>query len=239
VKIFDRKQAEHVVRSHGWLSEIDRAFQDQVLAKCDLLRIGAKQNVYEVGDEPGGLFGLVTGRVELHLGMHGLEPTLAYIGGPGFWAGDAAAVRGHRRIVSVVATSRCQMFRLTRADLHRMGSSSPVLWAHLAKLLARNLARALSVIDALKRNDPDARVAAMLVNLLEELPQGHVVIDASQTDIAAMAHLGRGSVNAALKNLQTRGIIRRRYASIEVTKANGLRHFAERMVEGPRVRRTA
>jgi CRP-like cAMP-binding protein len=228
LNILTRKQAEAVVRSHGWLSRTSRDFQDLVLAKCDLLRLKPTQNAYEVGDQAGGLFGVARGRVEMHLPAHGLEPTLSYIGGPGYWVGDAAAVSGRPRVLSVIAASHCQLLRLPRAELQRLGAGNPAVWANIAMLLAASTVICISLIDALKRNDPVARVAATLVVLLDDLPNGAAVLDISQSDLASIAHLGRVSVNAALKELQSRGWIRRRYGSIELTKPTALRHFAAR-----------
>ncbi len=194
------------------------------------MRLKARQIIYEAGDEPGGLFGVVQGHAELHMPLRGLESTLTYIGGPGFWMGDAAAVAGYRRLISVRASSNCQVFRLARLELHRLATSNPIVWSYMAMLLAKNLATALCLIDALKRNDTVSRVAATLANLMKDLPKGKSVLNVSQAEIASMAHLGRGSVNAALKNLQTRGWIRIRYGSIELTSASGLRRFAGLLV---------
>jgi len=43
--------------------------------------------------------------------------------------------------------------------------------------------------------------------------------------LAELTHLGRSKVNASLKALEAGGHIRRRYGSIEVTSAAGLRDF--------------
>jgi CRP/FNR family transcriptional regulator, cyclic AMP receptor protein len=233
VNSLERQRCASVVRHHGWLAETPRAFQDLLLPRCDLLRLKPKQNVYEVGDDAGGLFGLVEGRLEVHLAVRGLQPTLAFIGAPGFWVGDAAAVRGHPRLVSVIAGTRCRVLRLRRAELFLLGANYPQTWAHVTLMMARNVERCVNIIDALKRHDPIERVAAMLLNLLEEGP----LIELSQSDLAAMTSLGRGSVNAGLKALQARGLIRRRYRSIEVLNGAGLRQFAGRTPRS--ARRTA
>ena len=57
----------------------------------------------------------------------------------------------------------------------------------------------------------DPPVVIVVVNLSCDLPPAERKIDASQTDIAAMTHLGRGSVDAALRDLQSRVFIRAGY----------------------------
>jgi DNA-binding MarR family transcriptional regulator len=90
-------------------------------------------------------------------------------------------------------------------------------------LLAQNYARTLRAVYALKQADPLRRVAAMLLVLIEDNPLAATEGQVSQSDIAELTNLGRTKVNTSLKALERRGIIRRGYASIEVTDAPALR----------------
>jgi CRP/FNR family transcriptional regulator, cyclic AMP receptor protein len=110
-----------------------------------------------------------------------------------------------------------------------MTASDPIVWRYFLFLLARNYAKAMSVIWALKQDDPVRRVACMLLILTEE-DLGGTGIVASQWDLAELTHLGRSKVNSSLKALEGRGHIRRRYGSIELTNAIGLRDFVSQPV---------
>ena len=215
----EKSEAEAFMRRQTWLAGTSVDFQDQVLARCDLIRFKSGGSVYEAGDEAGGLFGVVSGRIELHLPAHSAGPTLSYIGGPGFWAGDTAAVTGQPRLITIVAGADCELLRLTRAELQRLAAKDPLVWRYVLTLVASNYAKAIRVVDALKRTDPIHRVAAILLVLYEDLPAGINVIEASQSDIAALSQLGRSVVNAALRQMQAEGVILRGYGSIEVTDA--------------------
>lgn len=221
----ERRQAEAFMRGKTWLSETPADFQERMLAKCDLLQFKAAGSVYEVGDDPGGMFGVVEGHIELHLPTHGSETTLAYIGGPGFWAGDIAAVTGRSRLISIVAGAGSQLLRLPRAELLRMAASDPNVWRNIVLLLARNLAKSMRVIAALKRSEPESRIAAMLLILTEDQQGRPAIVSASQTHLAALTQLSRSAVNAALKGLEDQGLIRRRYGSIEVPAPAALDDF--------------
>ena len=50
-----------LVRSKGWLRQTPVAFQSAVLDRCILEKFTPGTPVYAVGDEPGGMFGIVTG----------------------------------------------------------------------------------------------------------------------------------------------------------------------------------
>lgn len=220
----ERRQADAFLRSVTWLADAPAEFKDQVLSKCDMLWFGKSDLVYDAGDEASGLFGVVEGHVEVHLPAPGVLATLSYIAGPGSWFGDIAAVTGQRRKIAIVAGSDCQLLRLPRKEVARMTASDPIVWRYFLFLLARNYAKTMSVVSALKQSDPVKRVASMLLILSEDILDGNR-IGASQSDLAELTHLGRSKVNSSLKALEGRGHIRRRYGSIEVTNAMGLQDF--------------
>jgi CRP-like cAMP-binding protein len=220
----ERRQAESFLRGVTWFAEAPADFQDQVLAKCDMLWFGKSDLVYDAGDEASGLFGVVEGHLEVHLPTRGIESTLSYVGGPDSWYGDIAAVTGQRRKIAIIAGSDCQVLRLPRREIARMTNSDPIVWRYFLFLLARNYAKAMNVVAALKQADPVRRVAFMLFILSEE-SLGGGGIGVSQSDLAELTHLGRSKVNASLKALEAGGHIRRRYGSIEVTTTTGLRDF--------------
>jgi hypothetical protein len=62
----ERRQADAFLRSVTWLAEAPVNFQDQVLAKCDMLRFKKSDLIYDAGDEASGLFGVVEGHLEVH-----------------------------------------------------------------------------------------------------------------------------------------------------------------------------
>ena len=194
------------------------------MTKCDLLQFKAAEPIHKCGDEPGGLFGIVEGRVELRLIMHGVDPALSYIAGPGFWTGDIAAAIGRRPQIAIVAGSDCKVLHLPRIELLRLARDASAC-RYLLDFFARNCDKSISVVDALRREDAAERVAAMLALLSDDLPEDANVIAASQWDLAALTKLSRGTVNVALRELESSGLIRRRYASVEVVNPGALRRL--------------
>jgi CRP/FNR family transcriptional regulator, cyclic AMP receptor protein len=189
------------------------------------LRLKKGELLYDVGDDATGLFGVAEGHVEVHVPRAGVEATLSFVGGPGFWLGDIAALTGHPRRVGIVARTDCRLLRVPRAQIVRLTETDPEVWRNFSLLLVRNYAKAMGIIHALKQSDPARRVAAMLAVLAEDNPPGVTIAPATQWDIGELAHLGRSKVNTSLKALESRGLIRRRYGSIEVVDADGLRRL--------------
>jgi CRP-like cAMP-binding protein len=221
----DKRTAAQFARSRGWLSATPETFQDAVIARADLIRLDAKQSLYAMGDDSGGLFGLVKGRLNVHLTTLGNDATLAFIGQPGIWIGDIAAVTGQKRILTVVACTECHILRLPRAELIRIVEQTPASWFHIAEMLAQNFARAIEMLEYLRCPDHTRRVAALLLSLNGN--RSPEPIRVSQIEMAEMTHIGRTNVQSALVDLVKRGFVRRAYASVEIVDVAGLRNFAQ------------
>jgi CRP-like cAMP-binding protein len=221
----DKRAAAQFARSRGWLSTTPETFQDAVIARADLIRLDAKQSLYATGDDSGGLFGLVKGRLDVHLTTLGNDATLAFIGQPGIWIGDIAAVTGQKRILTVVACTECHILRLPRAELIRIVEQTPAAWFHIAEMLAQNFARAIEMIEYLRCPDHTRRIAALLLSLSGN--RSPEPIRVSQVEMAEMTHIGRTNVQSALVDLAQRGLVRRAYASVEIVNIAALRSFAQ------------
>jgi CRP/FNR family transcriptional regulator, cyclic AMP receptor protein len=221
----DKSIAFGVARKLGWLADMPEELQSEILARCDLVMFAAQDAIYNAGDEPGGLIGVVEGAIWLHLPLPDGEHGLGYIGGPGFWTGDVAAITGRPRHIAVSAASACAVLRLPRASLGAIAERQPLVWRHLAGLVSRNLLLAMDIIGALKRNDPVKRIAATILNLLSSDSLGSSILEVSQSDLAIVANLSRGRANSAIAALERYGWVSRGYGTLEVTNANALSAF--------------
>lgn len=213
-----KKSDSHVLRARGWLAGTSKEFQDAVVERCDLLKLEPGTPVFLAGDESGGVFGIVEGWVELHLPAPGGAATLAHIGGPGAWYGDLAALRGHSRRFSLVTRTNVRLLRLSRAELQRLCDDVPQRWRYMAELVADNLSIAIDVVEALRRRDVVERIALTLLAVADDTGD----LSVTQSDLAELACLARGTVNGALAALEERGLVIRRYREIEIRSLDGL-----------------
>lgn len=217
--------AMEVFRHHGWLARMPAPFREQVLAQSDLMRLKADEAVYGVGDETGGLYGVASGCVGLHLSGADGERTLTHLGQAGFWFGDAAAIGKHKRLITVVAMVGTELLRLPRAAMLRIAAADPDAWLHFAGLLSSNVARSFALISVLRRDDPVERIGALLLSLAGEPGHYQPRVPGSQADLGAMANLGRSTVNSALAELAARGLIRSGYGRTEIISRTALQDF--------------
>jgi len=213
-----KKSDSYVLRERGWLSRTSPEFQDAVFERSDLLKLGPGMPVYLAGDDTGGVFGIVDGWVELHLPAPGGAATLAYIGGPGAWFGDLAALRGHSRRFSLVTRTDVRVLRLSRSEMQRLCDDVPQRWRYMAELVADNLSIAIDVVEALRRRDVVERMALTLLSVAGDTGD----LSVTQSDLAELACLARGTVNGALAALEERGLVKRRYREVEIRSLDGL-----------------
>lgn len=190
-----------------------------------MTRLTRGRSAFEAGDEAGGIFGVVSGCIELHIASAGGAPTLTHIGQPGLWLGDIAAIGKHRRLISAVAAADTELLRLPRACMIRIAAAEPNFWLHFAELLSANFARSFGVIGMLRRDDPVQRIAALLLNLSGDPDYLQLRVPGSQSDLAAMANLSRSTVSSALAELARRNLIRTGYGAIDIIDHNGLTTF--------------
>jgi CRP/FNR family transcriptional regulator, cyclic AMP receptor protein len=218
-------EAQDIARKCGWLAEVPETVRESILARSELLHFREGEAIFNTGDEPGGLYGVVSGSIRLFLIFADGSNGLGHIGGVGLWVGDPASVTGSARRVTVSAASECHLLRITRSRLLGLADEQPTVWRYIALLASKNLFLAIDIIDALRRENPLQRVAATILNLQGNSPPGASRLAVSQADMGALAKLSRSRVNAALGDLQKAGWIKLGYATVEVTNLEALSGF--------------
>ena len=215
-----------VFERRGWLADVPPTFRAAVLARCDIMTVEGGTSIYHMGDEAGGIYGVVEGQFGICGAVPGAAPTLAHLVGPGFWTGEFAAATRQTRIVSLIARSPGRLLRLPRAQFLRIAETDPLAWRYLAGLVALNMERAIMIVYALRCHSAPMRLAATLVNLAREVEDLPALIRVSQFDLGVLAQLSRGSVNAGLTVLECEGLILREYGALSVPDIQALADFA-------------
>ena len=94
-----RDSACEVLVSKGWLRHTPESFRRTVIERCRLEQFAAGTPVYSIGDEPGGMFGIVAGCLGVSVAPGEEGPYTAHFAMPGTWFGQAAAfTRQPRRV---------------------------------------------------------------------------------------------------------------------------------------------
>lgn len=216
-----KKDAEEIVRSHGWLSRQPEPFRADVLKHSTLRHFQAGETLYGVGDDATGVYGLVDGVIELSL----KNGHIGTIRTAGYWIGETAAFRGAPRIVSLEAIVPSYALYLPLVEFERLIRNAEYC-RYFALLLIDHIEEALSIIANLMASDPLARVSGRLVTLGLAQSSGSRTLPVTQAELASMCGLARPTVNKVLKVLTKSGVLESHYGRLTIVDPAMLKKLA-------------
>ena len=218
-----REQALRVMEQHGWLSRRPAAFREEVVRRSRLRTFQHGESLYNAGDPPLGMVGVVTGQLQIRTPPAESIGSIAHIGQ---WIGDATAFMREPRWVSLTAGSRLHVLHLPQAEFEAMIQDAENC-RHFAINTAEALAEAVTIVGNLIQPDSEIRVAQRLLTLMgvhgtDRTPG----ITIAQTDLATMCGLARQTLNKVLTGLESSGLIARSYRRIDILDPAALRQLA-------------
>jgi CRP-like cAMP-binding protein len=217
----DKQAASRIMATTGWLSRQPEAFRTELLKRSFYRHHHAGKVLYDIGDPPSGVFGLVEGTLDVRL-PNGHIGTVA---SPGFWIGEGAAFDRTPRRVALVARSPVRVFYLPLHEFDAMIGNSEYCRS-FAILTIEHFEDALRVVASLLPSDVTARVGARLLSLSHAGTGDGQVLSVTQSDLASMCGLTRQSVNRAIRRLVAECAISSRYGKVTVIDAGKLRQVA-------------
>jgi CRP/FNR family cyclic AMP-dependent transcriptional regulator len=146
---------------------------------------------------------------------------LMHVGGPGLWTGEYGLLSGARSVGSVVADAPTQALYLSAVDWQRIVDEEPRWLTHFAALVAERFAAAYRAYADAQAMTRDEWVYARLQLVAQvEREHGSPVprIQLSQLHLASMVGVSRQTLNAALMRLQSRGLLRVGFRTIELAE---------------------
>ena len=205
-----------------WLAGASPALVKTLLTRCDRLTVPAGQVVYRADEPPGGIFAVMSGRVDMHLPRLESDRTLVHVLGPDAWVGDLAAFSGAPRRFELICHVDTHLLRLSRAELQRLSAEAPEIWPLLVLMVTENMRTAIDAAETLWLRDPVDKVASCLARLNRGSPGWDGSIPVTQHELSLMAGLSRRRTIAALQELTAQGCLKQRYGRIVITDVGQL-----------------
>lgn len=220
----DKAKAEQIVSSSGWLLHQPEAFRAEVLRRSILLKFAPDEAVYRVGDELGGIYGLVSGTVAIRIAPSMAMPLLVHLGVPGMWTGEGCFISRQLRRLEMRAVDEVWMLHLPLDAMDQIAAKMTEATLCFSNILMMSVDVLIRIIHDLQKPDAARRIASVLQRSGRI---GDQPIRLSQVELGAMANASRKQVNAALKRFAEKGWVSHTYRSIKITDADALRHFAD------------
>jgi len=212
----DLSAALAVAAERGWFSERSEDRQAALAKLARLCRHDSGEALYHYGDPPNGLFGLVSGALDIVVPRSdGLEVTI-HRAEPGFWVGELAIFAHKTRRVSVFAAAPTLTLHIPNAALRQLVRDEPRFYEDFYELVEANFANALQLLANLTTPTSEQRVANRLVLHDSLKPKAQAALHISQAKLAELVALSVPTLQRVLRRLQEKGLIEVGYGHIRV-----------------------
>jgi CRP-like cAMP-binding protein len=177
------------------------------------------------GDDPGGIFGVLEGALDVHIASDDGESKLATIVGPGTWFGYWPFVRQTPRPMRLSYNARelSWLLKIELADLKTIAEKSSRHQRAIMSLPDHAFDVAVAIVDTLLIRDPVRRIVGTILRVSQAI--GNDRLQITQTELGQMSNCDRKVVNRALGHLAASDLITHAYGQISIPDRQALRAF--------------
>lgn len=220
-----RANEDRIMRSTGWLAMMPEAFSADVLRRSLLKHYAPGKAIFQMGDPPGGIYGLVSGCLSLSSSPPDAAPQRIHIGATGAWTGEGCFMTRQPRRGEMRALTEVRMLHLPLQAMEDMAAADPMAVRAFAVISILGVDVLFRVIHDLQVRDVDRRIASVLHRL--SVAAANANIPLSQSDVGEMANVSRKRVNVAFQRFTEAGWLAKPtgYRSIRITDPDALRLF--------------
>ncbi|WP_165982281.1 Crp/Fnr family transcriptional regulator [Dankookia rubra] len=226
----DRRAAEAILLSRGWLPDQPADFQAALLAGAEPRHFRKGEVVFQAGDGPGGLYGIVAGSFGTYVSTPYSAPALSHILHPGWWCGEGPALGGPKRVLTVRSMESSWAMHLPYEAARALVLSNPAAARSVGQLGQIAMRVAIANVAQLMIRRADRRIGAVLLRVTGALDEAALAptgdIRLTQLEIARMANASRNLVNKSLAQFEAAGWVRLGYNRIAVLDSAALADFA-------------
>lgn len=218
----DVRSALELLAAHGWFSQRSAETQAKLGAIAKLRSFATDDPVYLVGDPPNGVFGLLSGSLNVSIPRADGESYTLHRAGTGFWVGDLALFSEAGRLVSVHAAQPTLMVQFPGPQLRQLVEKDPRLYADFYALTYDNVRTMFQIISNLAIASSDKRLADRL--LLEVKARGDAEgwIQVSQSELASLTAISLPTLKRVIRRFSEAGLVHCRYGHIQVLDRGAL-----------------
>jgi CRP/FNR family cyclic AMP-dependent transcriptional regulator len=183
-----RSDIHAVLTSRGWLAEIDASLAAAVVQAGRTVALGKGDPLYGPEDNPGGMYGVVSGGMLMATqGRDGL-PLPGHIARRCHWFGYGSVLEKQRRTMIMTANEATVLLHVPLAELERLRAEHPAANRAYGKLATLGEALYLATVADLLIRDTDRRLAGVLLRVSgAEPPPYHPGYRPSAEDLARWA----------------------------------------------------
>lgn len=218
----DREEAEARIVRRGWLAAQGPSTRADILRHARLIYVHGGDHLFHAGDDPGGMYGIVSGGVGISIADRREEMRLVHVARCGVWFGYGPIVRGGPRsaMFSFSIWEPSWLFGISLTRLQEIARISPEHHRALLSVSDYGIDLAVRTIETLMLRSSEHRIAATLLRIApheEDVPPGAPdEICVTQAQLGEMANVQRKVVNRALSRMEREGWLEVSYGRIRL-----------------------
>lgn len=206
-------------------SALDPALQAHLVRTSRERGFADAQIIQQRGDPADGFWLIEKGAVRVGQFLPDGEFRAVALLGEGDSYGELAVFSGKPRIVDAVSRGESRLRLIAAKPFLEALGNYPASTRALLGALSEQLQDTLSIVTGLRHGTNPARLAGILATMAGEQDRS-ASITITQQELADLLGVTRATANAALKELQKRGLVERGYGSIRVPDRDRLARFA-------------
>ena len=189
--------------------------QDQLRELSPTRTFTDNQIIQQRGEAAKGFWMIEEGSVAVGQFLKSGEFRGAAILGPGDSWGELAMFAKRPRVVDAISRSKCLLRHIGERDFNSVLDQHPDAMRDLLSSLSWQMQQLLDVVAGIRRGSAVPRIASMLLTFARETDRT-TRIAMTQQELGEQLGLTRATVNAALRDFEQQGAIKRSYGAIEV-----------------------
>ena len=213
-----------------WLTRLDAAERDRVVADLRVVTVEPGELVCRVGRPVTYWFGVVDGLLKMS-NDSALGIPITFAGLPsGGWFGEGTVLKGEAYRYNIQALRKSTVAGITAPTFHWLLDRSIGFNRFVMMQLNERLGQFIAAREIDRLTHPDERVARSLAALFHPVlyPGVGQMLRITQQELGYLVGLSRQRVNEALAALQAAAVIRVEYGGVRVLDLDRLRGYGTR-----------
>jgi len=205
---------------------------DRLATHVRLSPHAAGEQIFEKGDPALGLFGVLSGLVQIRALSPGGAGIVLNLIGAGEIFGEIALLDGNTRSADAIAFTECQLLVIDGRDFNAVLSIHPGMARKVLSLVSGRLRRTSEQVEEIAFADLPTRLAKALLWLSDQQgdgdgsrPAGHIAI--TQKELGRTVGFSRESTNKCLREWEDAGHLKLEKGGCTILNHAFLEHMTE------------
>jgi CRP/FNR family cyclic AMP-dependent transcriptional regulator len=224
-----QKTVEDFLRATGWMSRLPEAMRKRVVSEAYDRFHERNEVVARRGEQVESWIGVAEGFLKV-VSQHQSGKVVMFSGIPSnAWVGEGSVIKREPRRYDLVAMAPSRTIHVPRATFRWLLETSFEFNHFIIDHLNERLGQFMAMVETDRLTESSARLARAICGLFNPVlyPGVGPLLKVSQEELGDLAGLARQTVNAALHDLESEGLLKTAYGGILVEDLAGLRKRTE------------